>query len=476
MAEMTISEDLANVEVWSASEFGGADLGNKRRVERLVLMAQRAANQPAGRVTQVFKASAELQGAYKFLENRKVNDAAIGLAANVACAQRCAGESHVFVPVDGSSLSLSDPKQAKQGLGPVGNRSKKGRGLEVMNAIAVRIDGTPLGLLGQAYWARDEKENPRPSKKRSLAEKETRFWFTAMNQSMEAMLIAKSTCIPWFQLDRGGDFGELLRWAAEASVLLTVRAAQDRRVLDADTKYLWDTVEACEIAGQYTLQVAAGPKRRAREATMEVRFCPVTFRLPNPETGRNEPMQLYAVQTREVGTTPAGEGPIEWMLLTNFQVKRFTDACLVVYGYAQRWRVEDFHKTWKSVCKIEESLLEESSRVIKWATIMAAVAMRIDRLKHLARTSPDIPATAELTQDEIDATIILREPKGYKLGQIPSISLVVRWLADLGGYTGKSSGGPPGSITIGRGLKEIALLARYLPTLERHLLERIGKK
>ena len=40
---------------------------------------------------------------------------------------------------------------------------------------------------------------------------------------------------------------------------------------------------------------------------------------------------------------------------------------------------------------------------------------------------------------------------------IPSIELAVRWIADLGGYTGKSSGGPPGATTIGRGLDDLAI-------------------
>jgi hypothetical protein len=182
-----------------------------------------------------------------------------------------------------------------------------------------------------------------------------------MDQTMEALLIAQSNCTPWFQLDRGGDFGELLAWTAASRVLLTVRAAQDRRVYDTDTQHLWTTVQSSELKGVYTLKVSAGPKRTARQATMEVRYCPVTFKLPSRSGSEATPMQLYAVQTREVGTTPDGEKPIEWMLLTNYAVNTYDDACLVIYGYAQRWRVEDFHKTWKSVCGIEDTLLEESS-------------------------------------------------------------------------------------------------------------------
>jgi len=86
---------------------------------------------------------------------------------------------------------------------------------------------------------------------------------------------------------------------------------------------------------------------------------------------------------------------------------------------------------------------------------LAAVATRSLHLTRAARTSPDAPAESELSGEEIDAVIVLRRPKGFKLGDRPSLQQVVRWIADLGGYTGKSSGGPPGAIVIGRGMREV---------------------
>jgi hypothetical protein len=472
---MNSYKNLSNVDTWSEEEFGNAVLGNKARVNRLIVMAKGAANKPAGKITEAFNTSAEREGAYKFLENPKIDGQAISTASHVACAKRCSGENFIFVPVDGSSLSLADPKQTKSGLGPVGNRSKNGRGLEVMSAIAVRKDGTPLGICGQTFWAREAKKNKKSRKKRRLQEKETRFWFTAILHTLKAFVLAKIKCIPWFQLDRGADFRELLAWAADEGVLLTVRAAQNRRVLDSSMNYLWETVEAQPVRGSYTMEIPSAPSRKGRKAEMEVRTSAVTFLLPNPNTEKNEPATLYAVLTREVVATSNGDKPIEWMLLTNYAVETFEQACFVIYGYSTRWRIEEFHKTWKSVCRIEDSLLEESSRVIKWATIMSAVAMRIERLKYLSRNSPELPATEELSREEIDATIILRKPAGYKIGDTPSISIAVRWIADLGGYTGKSSGGPAGSIVIGRGLKEIAALARAMSEQNGHLYNIKGK-
>lgn len=462
---MDYSETVGDVSLWSREEFGAAALGNSARVDRLVVMARAAAQRPGGKITEVFLGPADREAAYRFIESSHTANSQIGTAAHVACARRCDGEQVVFVPVDGSSLSLADPQGKKEGLGPVGNRSKRGRGLEVMNAIAVRLDGTPLGLCGQAYWARPEQK-PKAVANRPLAQKETRFWFEAIMQTLEAFLLARSSCTPWFQLDRGGDFRELLSWAANNDgVYVTVRAAQDRRVSAQERLYLWEAVERQPVLGHCEVQVTGGPKRKARRARLEVRTAPVDFRLKDLWLNKLADAHLVAVQVREVGTTPATEKPIEWTLLTNYSAATLEEAMLVVYGYAQRWKVEEFHKTWKSVCKVEETQLAESSRVIKWAIILAAVAMRVERLKYLARTEPEAPATVELHQDEIDTLIVLRRPKGFAIGQVPSLALAVQWIAELGGYTGKSSGGPPGAVVIARGLYSIALAVQVYKSM-----------
>lgn len=45
---------------------------------------------------------------------------------------------------------------------------------------------------------------------------------------------------------------------------------------------------------------------------------------------------------------------------------------------------------------------------------------------------------------------------------MPTVGQMTLWLAELGGYTGKSFGGPPGSITIRRGLDFILPIAAAL--------------
>ncbi|MRG96682.1 transposase [Polyangium spumosum] len=192
-------------------------------------------------------------------------------------------------------------------------------------------------------------------------------------------------------------------------------------------------------------------------------------RQADKQTSKRHPLHTNVVWVREKGRVPEGEERIEWLLLTNHPITTLEDACLVVFGYTQRWRIEEFHRTWKQGgCNVEATQLQTSEHVKRWATLLAAVAMRIERLKYLSRNQPDLPATEELSRYEIDALILKRRKRknpGIPDG-ILTIGIATQWIAELGGYTGKSSGGPPGSITIGRGLERLAPVAETLQQLD----------
>ena len=73
---------------WAQEEFGGAELGDKRRTERLKAMAARMAEKPGGKLTRVFESVAEREGAYRFIENSDVSIAEMERARCEACARR----------------------------------------------------------------------------------------------------------------------------------------------------------------------------------------------------------------------------------------------------------------------------------------------------------------------------------------------------------------------------------------------------
>jgi hypothetical protein len=458
---------------WAHEEFGDAQLGDARRTTRLVAIGSSVAARPAGQVTSVFGTNAERTATFRLVENADVRAVAIASATHRASARRAAEYPFVFVPTDGSSLTLTDQEKSK-GLGVVGARSIGARGLQVMTAIAVAPDGTPLGIVAQEWWTRKGRARRKKGRdRRKLRSKETQYWLDAMLNTRAVFAEEAPKTVPWFQLDRGGDAWPVVLDGLEPGQRFTVRAAHDRRLWgegDEPRRHLWERVASEPLLGSYDLEVAGGPKRKARTAAMEVRACEVTLDFRNERTGKHEPATLWAVLTQETSAVPDDEEPIEWLLLTTHPVRTLEDAIHVLKGYAARWKVEEFHKAWKTgACNVEDTQLRDRESIVKWATILAAVAIRILRLTYLARHQPDQPATVELEPSEVQAIVAVKTKRPPRQGVKVTIGQAVLWLAEIGGYTGKSSGGPPGFIVIRRGLERIQVLADFFANLSRKM-------
>jgi len=452
---------------WAVEEFGGARLVDSRWRSRLLSVAARAARQPAGRISEVFTNAAERQGAYGLLEQERVAPGQLAEAMFAACARRCATEPFVFIPLDGSSLTLTDKEANK--FGAIGTAEGGARGIKVISALCVSPAGVPLGLGSQTWWTRPDAPAELSYELRPTEQKETRHWLTTMSQARECMRreAPKTRC--WFQLDREGDAWPILMQADAEGHWFTIRGSHNRRVLDrrGGKTYLRSVLEKQGAGCTYQLPVSAGPKRTARMANMIVRACSVTFDLRDRRASRWFTKDVNAVWAREICTTPSGEAPLEWLLLTNHSIESAEEIARIVYGYSQRWRIEDFHRTWKrGACRVEETQLRSTGATIKWATVLAAVAVRIERLKHLSRSEPQRPGTDEFSAIELKAIVLLRfedQPKKRPPpDHVPTIGEATQWLAEIGGYTGKSSGGPPGSTVLARGLKQVQTAVRTL--------------
>lgn len=464
---------------WAREEFETLRTGDRRRAVRLVNMATRAAQSPAGKVSEVFSRDKERQGAYDLLEGGRVSVDAVLLAMGDAAATRAAAEVFAYVAIDGASITLTDREKAKD-FGRVGNQDSL-RGLKVINALGLSPQGVPLGLFTQVWWARPSAPLRTGSKKarsaqkskskrqRGTEEKETRYWLRAIE---EASARAEETGAQlWFQLDREADCQAILLKLTDSNHQFTVRGSWNRVIEDADedSQHLLESLAKKAPAGAYEVDVPAGPQRTARRARMLVRWARVVLRL-----GRDHSRQLLeitAVWTREQRTCPAGEKPLDWLLLTSAEVCSLEEAREVIFGYTLRWRIESFHKTWKTgACNVEEAQLRSQHAVTLWATLLATVATRIERLKLLSRSEPEKPASVELDAYEIRALILLKREQKKKTETVPdsmpTIGQATRWIADLGGYTGRSSGGPPGAITIRRGLDYLRPAAQLLRQLE----------
>jgi len=424
-----------------------------------VRLATLAALRPAGQVTQVCETSADREGAFRFLENKRIKASLVGAACYDACARECEGED-IFVAIDGSSLSFTDRKRVR-GLGGVGNWNARLRGIHVISALAIDRRGVPIGLCDQTYWARTTRT--KPVKAHRAMQTETRFGVECLKKAHERLRAHGAN--PWYQLDRGFDVWPILQLGCREKMRITVRAVGTRKVLDSagERRPLRQVVHESPSLGTYLVDLPAQYGRSARRAEMDVRVVTVLVPLKVGKK-RRENVELQVVRAIELGPL---KKPLEWLLFTTVPVKTFEDARAVLHAYTMRWRIEEFHRTWKrGLCNVENSQLRSAQAVIKWATILAAVAVRANRLTRLRDTDPTVAATAEFSRLELDAIILLRRPNGVALGYTPSLVTAIRWVADLGGYTGKSSGGPPGAAVIGRGLEKIDTLSRGLANLE----------
>jgi hypothetical protein len=452
-------------QAWAKRQFGQVELGDVRRNARLLHIAASACERPRGNLAAVFDNDKDEQAAYDFVESKdvEVEDLVSGIAS--ATAQQCKGEPYVVVPTDGTSIAVVD-RERQTDVGRVGADNKGGRGMKVIDALAVTPDGVPVGLLGLTWWARSEAKAPAKTharQTRGLHEKETRFWVQTVQRA--GNVLDEHQVRGWFQIDREGDSRELLMALAQTRHWWTVRGNADRSIEleDGDKDKLRAELSRQPEAGTYELDVVARPgKRRARTARMTVRFTRVTLRMRDKKTDRITRFPVTAVWAHEQGTTPDGEDPIDWMLYTNHPVASLEDAMRVIAAYALRWRVEEFHRTWKrGDIDIESTQLKSASSVSIWATILAAAAVRIERLKRLARVHGTRPATIDLSRFEIQALQLLRFG-ATPPAEVPTIAQAVAWISEMGGWAGKYSGKPPGATVIARGLRHLRSAAELL--------------
>jgi hypothetical protein len=461
---------VSGLQSWAEEEFGDADLGDLRRTKRAVELAAAMARCPGGRVTSVLRTPAAQEAAFRLLRNVAVDEAELARSSHQATLGRLRPGEHFIVAVDQTGLALTD-EQGSKGFGRAGsNRRERVRGLQAMSALAVRRDGTCLGLCGQSWWRRSDRKSPHWKKdRRSLSKRESFLWHRVIDQTEQALEESGRNVRAWYQLDRGGDSFHILKKARDEGLCLTVRAAYDRALVD-DSRSMREAVGSSKVLGGLNHYLRPGAAKRAghcptRARKLSLRAKKIRLRLTESQPHSTTSMELWVVHVREK-SPPTGCDRLEWFLLTTRPVDSKRDAVEVARNYCLRWRVEEFHKTWKSgACKLETSQLRSPKTFKCWATLQAAVATRIERFKHVSRTAPDTSALEIASRTEIDAAILLTERCKWKPGDALTAEQFVRLVANLGGYTGKSSGGPPGSIVIRRGFEQVETSVRTLKAL-----------
>jgi hypothetical protein len=468
---------------WAAKEFEQVDLGDKRLDARLVKLCQSFSEAPESPINQACADWAETKAAYRFFQNESVDIGQIISAHRCKTAARAAAHSTVLALQD-TSYFIYTSHAKTEGLGKISLKKGKNvakiysHGLVMHTCLAVTTDGVPLGLLDQSIFAR--KLRPEEQRKSSggsqiqdvlpVEEKETYRWIEALKTTAA---VPEGTQVVTV-CDRECDFYDFFRSAEHIGAPVLVRASQNRTV-NRGSRYaekgvvkLWDHLARQPSAGSYTVRISGREKtRHCKGRTERLGLMDVKFRTFTMNPPRNHPehktsvlpdIEMYAIHALETHP-PQGEDPVEWMLLTNCPVTTFDQACECIHWYSLRWRIEMYFKVLKSGFRVESCRLGTADRLARYLAVMSVVAWRLFTITLIARTNPDMPCSAFLSEQEW-TVLFIKVTGGNALPTAPpSMTDAVTWIARLGGYLARESDGPPGTLALWRGWKRLTDIA-----------------
>jgi hypothetical protein len=308
-------------------------------------------------------------------------------------------------------------------------------------------------------WNR-EKRPALPHAQRSSDDKESGCWLTGIERAGDVLKqAARITVVADRESDIYEDFAR-----RPGTVHLLVRAGFNRRLDNGDK--LFNHAALLAEASRFNVNIPAAPGRAGRQATLALRFGPVTLMrpqhgLPTTDLKRLPPsVGLYLVDIREVGAPPDSE-PIHWRLLTSHCVNDIGMARKMVDFYRKRWIIEEYFRTLKTAgFRIEDAEISDPKIMVRFAALAAIAAVTVTQLLR-ARDNPSGQSLQDAF-DPDDEPLIEAVCKDYE-GKTPtkrqtnphprSTLAYATWvIGRLGGWTGYY--GKPGPLNLNRGLQK----------------------
>lgn len=461
-------------------EFAGADFGDARLTRRLAVVASRMAAAPAESLPKSSTSPSDLEATYRFFRNDRVSAAAI-LAPHLEATRARARQVTTLLSIEDTTEARFGGASRRKGLGDL---PQDGQGFLLHASLLVGLvdDQTiPLGLGAYELISRTTKRETTTTKGAAKAqekrvradpERETLRWLRVAQATDNALAAEQLSAI--HVADREGDnydfFGPL------ATSRFVIRLAHSRVVTNPVEGFtpreghprprIDDVVAGLTVRARRSVDLSSRVKsgnrraenpRAAREAELAITATMVSFRPPSISDCK-EPVTLNVVEVKEVGA-PEGEEPVSWRLLTTESVATEAEVCRVVDIYRARWLIEEFFKALKTGCAMEQRQLETQTGLENTLAVEIPIAWQMLALRHAART-PTTPASAVLPATVLAflawmATTPGKNRWGIKLPTptTPTAKEALWAIARIGGHL--PNNGPPGWITIRRGLDDV---------------------
>ena len=372
--------------------FGQADLGDHRRTQRLVRIADQMVHRPGGSLPEKLNSPKDLKAMYRLLDSPAVtHEAILNSHQRHLFDEVLAQESGFTLLVsDATEFEYTKRESVADDLGQIGNGFR--RGFIAQNVLAVNPDTRKtLGLANQVLHRR-----PKVAKGETKTERQKR-------DSRESLLWLKATRgLPSDRklvdvCDRGADTTEFIDHESKSGRTFLIRSSQNRNCFAGhgqtnvdDKKKLHDYARKQESLGSWELEVThksefksphrrKGKKRKVvrkkRTATMQVSAATVSLKTSKAKSALT--IDIWVVRVWEANP-PRGQERLEWFLITNHEVKTFEDAWQVVEWYEARWVIEEYHKCLKTGMKIKgktgtpKFLLPRLAQEVLFCTLKAA--------------------------------------------------------------------------------------------------------
>ena len=460
--------NLDGQETLGETMFGSAALGDRRRTARLVMTFDQLRRHPGSTLPNKLASPRDLKALYRLVERPEVTHETLMAPLRAYTSKNMAACRGIVLLIhDATELDYSDRQTLAKDLGQIG--SGHGRGYISHHVLAVDSQTrSVLGLMEQILHCRDEvPENETLPEHRARPTRESLLWIKGTQHLPRDRRLVDVA-------DQGADTFEFLEHEYSSGRTFVIRACKCRVVQgghegQGPKQYLSDYVRGLSELGRFAMDVQSqrnhnGLLRTARYAAeFAVRGGAVLIHPPHAKAGAHgdAPLPLYAVLVTEVHP-PAGEQPIEWLLLTNEPVSQFEDAWRVTMWYECRWVVEEYHKGMKTGCGVEELQFTSVKRLQAAIALLSAVALTLLDLRDASRRedAKTRPATTVVSHDYVAVLT------AWRYGEVRlkiSVHDFYYALARLGGHQNRTQDKRPGWLVLWRGwLKLQAMLDGYL--------------
>ncbi len=383
---------IKDTEEWANNLFSHAKLGDKRRTKRLVKLSHLMASNTGSSIVKASGTQAAIEGAYRFIRNDAIEADDIATAGFSSLLPELKSSKNILALEDTSTLSYRH--NVTKELGFTGASKKcKAKGMLVHSVLMVDAQTEhTIGLAEQHRWCRKDEDfgTKHQRKQREYKTKESYKW----QRSSEAMTARYASVMDNIisVCDRESDIFDYIAYKEKHQQRFVVRAKHERIVTgDGDKLTPYINQQSSELSYQVKIQQKGG--RKARIANVAVRFASITISPPKKQAMCDD-IKLTLISCNEI-SPPEGAKALCWKLYTNEAVNCAADALKIVRYYELRWRVEEYHKAWKSAgTQVESFRLQTRQNLEKIIVITAFIAVRLLQLRELSGNKEKAKSTS----------------------------------------------------------------------------------